>query len=431
MTNKLYTPLKLFIFYIAITLIISLFGPVEYYGYHKWYVVVFMTSFILLFSAGYSLGVQRSNHRSGKQRFAFSESNVLTFLKMSINVTLLLSVWGLLDYIFKYGFTIKNLGQAYIDIYAGYERNAGRSYSLLELAQMFTGIFKYSAMILGVYYWKKLERKWRHRLLIAVSVSIFSTLILTGKMKFIGDFVIVYLSVFLVRVKMSKLMIKKRYIFSVLAAGLFMFVIIQKLRYDAIGINLSNYNFAVTYHVYMNPKHLLFQIFGETWGFPIAILLTSYISGGYYGLSLCLSLPFQWTYGLGHSYSLAVIMNRFLGLPFLFNDNYTMRMEEVYGWPAMQKWHTIFPYFASDLTFLGTLVFFFIIAVIYATAYVESVKYQNPVSLMLYTFLNIMLIFVPANNQLMIGPESYFAFVILLLYWGFNHLKYNCLKEGV
>lgn len=425
MKRTLYLPLKLFTLYILATLIISFFGPVEYEGFNKIFVLIFMFFFIIMFALGYIIGLPKANRRFGNKHYEVFESKALSFLKMSIMITLALALWGFLDYILKYGISFKNLGQAYIDAYAGYERNVGRSYSILELLNMFTGIFKYSSMILGLYYWDRLNKKWKKRLLLSISISIFYTLVLTGKMKFIGDFVIIFLSVLIAKDSFRKIKVNKKQVFAILFGGLIMFVLIQKLRYDAIGINLNNYNYAVTSHIYMNPNHTLFKVLGHEWGFPLAILMTSYLSGGYYGLSLCLSIPFEWTYGLGHSYSLAVIANRFLGLPFFFNNSYVMRMEEVYGWPAMQKWHTIFPYFASDFTFPGTIIIFFIIAKIYATTYVEALKYHNPVSLVLFTFLNIMLVFVPANNQLMIGPESYFAFIILTAYWMFNHLKYN------
>lgn len=424
-------PLLYFSLYIIVTLLISFLGPIEYLEYDKFIVAVYMFSFLFFFAVSYLLGMEYGRRIKPYKLFEDIQGTVFRVLKFSIIVTLFLSAWSFIDYVLKYGFSIKNLGQAYIDQYAGYERNSGRSYSALELLSMFTGVFKQISIVLGVYYYKKLNKRWKILLWFSWGVLVFTSLILTGKQKILGDLIIYFASIFLVvyRSGKAKVRINKKYIWLAVGVVGFLFIYMQKQRYSLAGIDVFNYNEKSTEHVFMNPDHLVFKVFGYEWGFPIAILLTTYLSGGYYGLSLCLKLPFEWTYGLGHSYSLSVIADRFLGLPFYFDNGYVMRMEQQFGWPAMSKWHTIFPYLASDLTFYGAIMFFVVIGIIYAIAYVEVLRYKNPLSLLLFTTLNIMLVFVPANNQLMIGPEGYFGFLIILFVWLLFHKRFNTINQ--
>ncbi len=427
----LYKPLKYFVSYIIITVIISFFGPAKYYRYDKLSIAVYMLAFIVFFTISYLLGVQYGNRIKPYKDLHNIERKAIKILKFCILLTFFISIWSFFDYALKYGLSIRNLGQAYIDLYSGFERNSGRGYSALELITMFTGIFKQISIVLGLFYFKKLNIQWKILLFFSWGLLVFTSLILTGKQKILGDLIIYLLSVFLVTYKSNGIRINKKYykyIWGTVFLVGFLFIYIQKQRYSAAGITIFNYDDKSTYHVSLNHGHTLFKIFGYEWGFPIAILLTNYLSGGYYGLSLCFQIPFVWTYGLGHSYSLSVIFNRFLDLPFYFLDGYVLRMEQKFGWPAMSKWHTIFPYLASDLTFIGAIIFFMYIAFIYSIAYVEALKYRNPVSLLLFTTLNIMLVFIPANNQLMIGPEGYFAYLTILFVWIFFHRRYNINK---
>lgn len=421
----LYKPLKYFIIYILFTMLISFFGPLEYRDFNKMSVTGFMFVFILFFIIAYFIGIELASKIKPYKRFENIEKKTMIFTKASIMITFILSFWSFIDFIFKHGFALRNLGQAYVDLYTGFVRNSGRNYSLLELFTMFTGILKQGSIVLGLYYYKKLSKIWRILLIFSWGLLVFSTIILTGKQKIIGDITIYILSVYAVIYSPQKLKAYRKYLLVTLLIVAFLLTYILKERYEAIGINVYNYNEKTSYHVYMNEQHILYKIFGDKWGFPISILLTSYLAGGYYGLSLCLDTPFQWTYGLGHSYSLAVIANRFLGFPFYYTNGYVFRMEQLFGWPAWSKWHTVFPYLASDLTFFGSLIFFFFIALIYSAAYLEASRYKNPVSLLLFSSLNIMLVFVPANNQLMIAPENYFAYIIILFFWIFFHKRYN------
>lgn len=417
-----FKPLKIFLLYISLTIIISFWGPTIYENYNKFIVGIYMLFFMVIFSVGYLLGINRiERKRNGFVEF-YPHSIVLKIVKIVIAFTISLQMIEVLAHIATNGFQLKSVGNAYLDVYSNYTRNSGRSYSVIELLGFILGIFEFISITLGIFYFNKLSRKWKFLLILVIMTLIFSSLGLQGKQKQLGDLVVISFSLALLKLKNVK--VKKKIVAGVLIGTIgvfFAFVAVQKSRFDAIGINLFNYNSLAQSQIVMNENHFIFDIFGYEWGFPISLLLSGYLSGGYYGLSLSLQLPFYWTFGLGSSYVFAVLSQRILGLPFYFNEGYVFRMEEMFGWPALSKWHTIFPWLASDFTFAGTLLIFGIIAYLYAISWIEAQKYNNPISVLMFTLLNILLIYVPANNQLFMGIEQFFLAIIIIFVWINRH----------
>jgi hypothetical protein len=156
-------------------------------------------------------------------------------------------------------------------------------------------------------------------------------------------------------------------------------------------------------------------LLGDTAGFPVAVFCM-YLTGGYQGLSLSFDQPFVWTRGVGHSYALTILLGKVLGLPVSVSDSYPYRVGAATGWDEA-KWHSVFPWLASDITFVGALVLFFFVAYVYAQCWKEAVAHRNPAAIMLFSVLNLGLAFVPANNQLLHSPESYLAVVVVFAVW--------------
>jgi hypothetical protein len=88
---------------------------------------------------------------------------------------------------------------------------------------------------------------------------------------------------------------------------------------------------------------------------------------------------------------------------------------EVFDWD-LSKWHSAFAWLASDFTFPGTLVLFSLIGYLWAKLWVEAVVLRRRSSIILFSFLFLGLVFVPANNQLVHSPGSLLATYGLLAY---------------
>lgn len=424
-------PLFLFSVYIVFTLLLSFFGPKVYEGYQKDLVFLYMFFFLILFFSGYQFGLHKTlNNIRPRNLQRVDERRILVIVKICILLSLCVVVAQFVQntLIGETNLDVSKLGKQYIQVYKGYVHNSGRGYTLLEIVSFLSGFPRWVAMILGIYYFKKLNYPYKLSLISFLVLMVIVYTFGRGQQKYVGDIVIFISAVTLI--KMVNLSPEARrkllcVIIIILISSAILFTAILKQRYEALGINIFNYSYKGDAYSDLNIEHPIFKIFGPEWGFPLSKLLSGYLSDGYYGLSLCMQLPFIWTYGVGNSYTLMVLINRFLGLPFLLSSTYVLRMEATTGHPSLSLWHTVFPWFASDFTFIGTLFVFMGIAYVYATSWIEAYKYRNPLSILMFCVLSLGLIYVPGNNQLLHGVEGFFATCFLGFIWSVFHKRYN------
>jgi len=147
-----------------------------------------------------------------------------------------------------------------------------------------------------------------------------------------------------------------------------------------------------------------------------AAALISYASQGYYALSLALEEPFVPCYGLGNSYFFTNLSRRFLGPGTISDRTYPARLE-TYGWDRFGKWHTFYIWMASDVTFPGTLVVVLLIGRLFAVVWLDVVRGENPFAIALFGLVVEMLLYFPANNQVLAFATSATPFMVMLVLW--------------
>lgn len=148
-----------------------------------------------------------------------------------------------------------------------------------------------------------------------------------------------------------------------------------------------------------------------------------YASHGYCGLSYSLEMPFTWTMGLGSSRAFQMYASRYLGAPDLQPLTYPVRAEAEFGWPAYMYWSTMYPWLASDITFLGCLLLMALVGWLLFTTWDRSVCLKSPVECCFFTMLVTTILFVPVNAQVLVGRESLIAcvqIIFLFLFWRFR-----------
>lgn len=214
--------------------------------------------------------------------------------------------------------------------------------------------------------------------------------------------------------------------FFICCAVVLIFAAIQNQRYDAIGVTAQNYESRSDGSTYYDLNNIVFKIFGPTLGFGIGSVL-SYVSGGYYGLSLTLKMPFVWTYGIGSSYFLCLISEKIFGYS-IYEKTYLGRLQEV-GRDGLTSWNTIFPWLASDFTFFGALLIFVVLGYFITTVWYEVIRYKNPVSIVMFATLCLGICYLPANNQLFHGIDSFISTVLTFVWWLLCHKQYNVLEK--
>ena len=416
------TPLSLLNVYYAIGVCLALFGPISYSGINGAALAGFMVIFLILISIGFywaALGAR-------PVLFAASDTSdqrpIPVYFKVALLVSLAFSLILCLTTVARSGlsaFSLSAGAENYADQYAKYERNSGEFQPQWILSE-FVYPFHVAMISWTVFMYRRMS--WRFKLLSAAACAlvVVSMGLMAGKQKIIGDLMIISTFVFLAAQYGRKLCLRQ----VIIAAGLVLLVSIVVLgtisyRYELAGISIDNINQKVSVNLEFNEDSSLIRLFGPGTGFAL-IQLSQYISNGYYGLSLAFSLPFQWTGFIGNSYSLMVVYNRFFGGEFLLERTYPFRAGEEFDW-GLSKWHTAFAWFASDLTFPGTLIFFGIVAFVYGRLWRAVAIDRNDLAVPLYAYMSIGFVFVPANNQLMISPGGILALVVFILLWRSSH----------
>lgn len=429
-----YLPLKMFVAYIVCTLLLALLGPVEYEGFEPFLVSAYMATFLAIFGMGYIFGAHSRLPQSLSGARESAERRMIRLFKICLALSLLykLQEFGFLAAAGKLNLSLTSMGDAYVAMYADYVRGSG-SHSVGFILGIFFYFPLLIAMILGAHYFRFLSNGYR-TLVVLLFVLVFVVHTLgQGKQKQLGDITVFILSIMAVRlgaagskVKVARNRVKTvrmYFIASVmLAMALILFTLVLGSRYEALGIGLGNINQVAHPLIQYDEDHLVFTLFGSHFGFAAASF-SGYLSQGYQGLSLAFQQPFLWTYGVGNSYALTMLLGM-LGLPVEVMDSYPARVGLASGW-GFSKWHTVFPWLASDLTFPGVLLFFSVYAYGYAQVWREAVKFDNPAAVLLFALLNLGLVFVPANNQLLHTPESVVAVLGSVLLWLSSRRKLN------
>ncbi|WP_406076523.1 hypothetical protein [Micromonospora sp. NBC_00858] len=148
-----------------------------------------------------------------------------------------------------------------------------------------------------------------------------------------------------------------------------------------------------------------------------------YPTHGYLGLSYNLQLPFEWSRGLGSSPSAAIFAEQTAGVDLTDHPPYPDRTEHEKGWPARMYWATIYPWLASDLTFPGAALFMGLVGWLFAGSWRAAVSSRRVVPTLIFAQLCILIVYVPANNQLGMAPESIVGMATLLALYAMQALS--------
>lgn len=150
------------------------------------------------------------------------------------------------------------------------------------------------------------------------------------------------------------------------------------------------------------------------------LVLSSYVTHPYRGLSMALAETWTPTYGLGFSEFLRHNISKVLGGQ-TFEDkvksNTYAGKISAEGWPVGQVWATFFIDPASDLSFPGVVFLMGLIGFFFAAAWRETVSRGDPLAAGVFYSLCALVFYLPANNQLFQGGETAVGFSVIFLAW--------------
>ena len=150
--------------------------------------------------------------------------------------------------------------------------------------------------------------------------------------------------------------------------------------------------------------------------------LSSYVVQGYYGFSLALSKPFESTFGVGHSIFISRNIEQLFGVD-IFNRTFQRKIDPI--WSESAQWHSFYSYVANDLSFPGVSIICFLIAFFLAKFWLNFLKTGNVFAGSLLSIILIMIIFIPANNQIFGFLDGLSGFIWTFFLWFIYDTKSN------
>lgn len=429
-------PLKIYAIYILFTLFLSFYGPMKYINYDKTPVLFYILFFLLclcigqMFANRYTIVMKKSvkvTRKKNDENVNKNREKIKKFVNISIYIAFLSIFVEFVEILITNpsSFDFTNIANNYFDINLESESSF---YSIPIMFRFATGFFRNVAMILGVYYWRNLKNKTKILLILFFILLVLVNMVAYGTQKFLGDlliFTVIVLAIKMLDSNKAQVLKNIRYSFILVMLVLTIYTLIQAQRYESIGVTVENYGARSNGLQYFDENHFIFKVLGDKIGLGFAIILTGYLSAGYYGLSLTFKLPFVWSYGIGNSYFMSKLLAQILNIPEIYERTYLNRMTLEFGRDGLSSWSTIFPWLASDFTFIGTLLIFIIIGYIWQITWLEIIKYRNPVSIVMFSIITLGLIFVPANNQLFNSIDTFIATFFTIIFWLIYHKQYN------
>jgi len=144
-------------------------------------------------------------------------------------------------------------------------------------------------------------------------------------------------------------------------------------------------------------------------------MLTGYTAQGYYGLSLALKEDFTSSMGVGHSSFLMSNISKVID-DSLYLRSYLHKVS-VAGWSDTSQWSTMFTWIASDVGFPMVPLVILIMGYVWGSAWKSALLKGSEAGALVFLFLTLSILYMPANNQLTQTLDSYFAFLFWLVVW--------------
>lgn len=311
-----------------------------------------------------------------------------------------------------------NPGQAYADAHQftnGEASNPG-SYLRILLSPVLMALFP-----LAIYFWRKLSRTTKI-LSVMLMVSTVLLSVATGQRRDIADLMIILPFIAMASHWRGITCYSKRTITAFVVGGVvflagfttyFVYSHVSRVGKDtaAYGVNPAT-------HQYPDLDNGLLRMLPIS-AQPGFIGLANYLTTGYEGLALSLDRPFKPMYGAGHSMFLSRNAARLLNDPAFETRSYPVQISDKDGFRYPVLWATAYPYFASDLTFPGTVLMLFVIGRLFAKSWIDTLGGKNPFAIVMFSLLAIFIFYLPATNRMLQDGEGVVAFYVWLVLWSY------------
>ena len=427
------TPIKIVIPYWIFCLLLYAFGPFKWVTYHP---VTFWTLnilFLLLFSVGWILGIRLKSATIYRwNSYDPNDARILKGLHIKIVINCIYEAINLFRMFFFSSFDvtglikrliygIQNMGDSYNSFQESIMLNTVNVVggSLMTMFNVVWDFWAFSTLLLSILYLKRLNIIDK----IITGITLFIIIIgYVARGTNIGVFriVLAFLCFFYIKyIKKSKEKSKKKKISSskMLVLSVVGIVVVVQL-FDKVmqsrgGINLWETSYYNIGGIGINKNSIFFSI--VPLGFhQLVVALASYLTQGFYGMSLTLRVPWKPMFGLGSSMGLQNLLTGLI--PNLTSRTYQKRIE-IYGWDSYVQWHTMYSWIANDFSYIGVIFIMAVLGFLFAKVYKDCMNDNNPFAYLMLYYLVLMAVFLPCNNQVFQSTYVLFSFILVFVKW--------------
>lgn len=418
--STLKKPWIIFLCYIIFTYVFFIVGPLRYYRISyvsvSAFIILFLACAKFFFVCGCSSEIKERRHNLN-----VDETKLISF---SIYYSLILFIFLIISNLRNYGMSFSAvLSSSFFSRMAETYTDITFKTSLPLWILSYTGVFKTIAIVGGIAYFDKISRTSKIALGLLYVLIVVNVMMFSGAQKQIVDLFIYTLTAYFARLVIRKKRFKTRtYIIMAIAVIAMLLIMGNVIEYRK-QLWSSRYNADIRSISggYLDLNNWMYRIFPDIVVNPL-VNIVGYLTQGYRGLALCLTLPFKWAYGLGSSFSIMNDFVRWFDLnPDVTQLSYPVRMQEVYAINAYSNWHTIFPWLASDFTWVGAIIVVSVFIYYWAKSWKEINTNGSLISTLVFCHLAIMILYIPCNNQLFQTRESIVASIIIIISWYLFH----------
>ena len=415
--NNLFFGLQIFIFIIPL---LYFFGPIDWKSNNNLAIYLYFLLCQICLISGYFF----------VKKYKFSNSRTLKFnnknIQVCLNVIYICSIIANIILILRAmnSFNLSKILSILFDPSTQYNEYQEISSQVVgggvvNLFITFCQSLSVMGMIAGVYFYRKLIFTTKMLFIMTVIFEFLNALV-NGTNEGIFNVIIFLCVPFYINMqrnkykfnfKIKKLKQYKKYIILILVGVLFISFFTNNIS----GRTAENYALPTIKPNTFNKDSLLYNITPDFLQDTL-VYSTVYLCEGIYGFSLAFKLPWVCTYGGG--FSMFIRSN----LESLLNVNLTAisfqgRAENIFGWGANRNWHTMYTWFANDVSFYFVPVIIFVIGFLFIKTYKDSLIKNNVFACILLTLLVMQILFIYSNNKVFALPSTCISFFVSLFLW--------------
>ena len=178
--------------------------------------------------------------------------------------------------------------------------------------------------------------------------------------------------------------------------------------------------------------NIINSFFPETWH-KTATVVAFYVSHGYARLAQAMDMEFTGIgFGVGNSPFLMRNVERLTGLANLKKLSYGMRLDPEAELDRIGSfWSTYYVWIASDVTFPGSIVVIFLIGYLLALAWIDALRWRNPIAVSAFSCLASLVFSFPRTNPMQDGAGLTVYFGLPLLWWMTRKFKITIKHKSI